>query len=454
MFNFKEKGRAAKKVRKTFLFNLIIIGVICLKISYKREKIADGIHFNSIRNPSLKTNSIVVNLISPLSEDTASLNASASYILTDSSREYPSLVAISQKLEELYGAGLKGYVSRIGDNQSVAISSSCINDRYTFDKENITEELARVTLGCILEPNLDENGFYAPDFALKKQELLDDIDAVINEKRSYALQRAGKIIYRCEPAAVSVKGERESAEKITAATAYEQYKKLLKTAQIEVFFVGADEPNGIKNSIWESFAKLDREYKGDVKTKYSAVKTSPEEFTDELDVAQCKMVLAFKSNCTNRCALILMNAIFGATPFSKLFLNVREKMSLCYYCSSNYNDMKGVMTVDSGVEKANIEKAKAEIIRQFELMQKGEFDEKEINEARLAVINGLRGVNDSATTLVSWYMSQIFLGTERSPEDEIELLEKVTKEDIVETAKSFRLDTVYVLKGKESAENE
>ncbi len=454
MFNFKEKGRAAKKVRKTFLFNLIIIGVICLKISYKREKIADGIHFNSIRNPSLKTNSIVVNLISPLSEDTASLNASASYILTDSSREYPSLVAISQKLEELYGAGLKGYVSRIGDNQSVAISSSCINDRYTFDKENITEELARVTLGCILEPNLDENGFYAPDFALKKQELLDDIDAVINEKRSYALQRAGKIIYRCEPAAVSVKGERESAEKITAATAYEQYKKLLKTAQIEVFFVGADEPNGIKNSICESFAKLDREYKGDVKTKYSAVKTSPEEFTDELDVAQCKMVLAFKSNCTNRCALILMNAIFGATPFSKLFLNVREKMSLCYYCSSNYNDMKGVMTVDSGVEKANIEKAKAEIIRQFELMQKGEFDEKEINEARLAVINGLRGVNDSATTLVSWYMSQIFLSTERSPEDEIELLEKVTKEDIVETAKSFRLDTVYVLKGKESAENE
>lgn len=443
-----------QKSSSNLSFKSIIIGVICLKISYKREKIADGIHFNSIRNPSLKTNSIVVNLISPLSEDTASLNASASYILTDSSREYPTLVSISQKLEELYGAGLKGYVSRIGDNQSVAISSSCINDRYTFDKENITEELARVTLGCILEPNLDENGFYAPDFDLKKQELLDDIDAVINEKRSYALQRAGKIIYRCEPAAVSVKGERESAEKITAATAYEQYKKLLKTAQIEVFFVGADEPNGIKNSIWESFAKLDREYKGDVKTKYSAVKTSPEEFTDELDVAQCKMVLAFKSNCTNRCALILMNAIFGATPFSKLFLNVREKMSLCYYCSSNYNDMKGVMTVDSGVEKANIEKAKAEIIHQFELMQKGEFDEKEINEARLAVINGLRGVNDSATTLVSWYMSQIFLGTERSPEDEIELLEKVTKEDIVEAAKSFKLDTVYVLKGKESAENE
>lgn len=425
-----------------------------MKISYKREKIADGIHFNSIRNASLKTNSIIVNLISPLSEATASLNAAASYVITDSSKEYPTLVAISSKLEELYGAGLKGAVLRSGDNQVISIISSCINDRFTFDKEHITEELAKVTLGCILEPHLDEDGFYAPDFALKKQELLDDIDAAINEKRSYALQRAGKVIYRGEPAAVSVKGDRESAEKITGTSSYEQYKKLLKTAQIEVFFVGADEPNGIKNSICESFAKLDRDHSGDHTTKRSAVKASPEEFTDELEVAQCKMVLAFKSENADRRAVKLMNAVFGATPFSKLFLNVREKMSLCYYCSSNYNDFKGVITVDSGVEKANIEKAKAEIIRQFELMQNGEFDEKEINEARLAVINSLRSVNDSASGLVSWYMSQIFLGTELSPEDEIALLEKVTKEDIVAAAKSFKLDTVYVLKGKESAENE
>lgn len=425
-----------------------------MKISYKREKITDGIHFNSIRNANLKTNSIIVNIISPLSEATASLNAAASYVITDSSKDYPSLVAISSKLEELYGAGLKGAVLRSGDNQIISIISSCINDRFTFDKERITEELAKVTLGCILEPHLDENGFFAPDFALKKQELLDDIDAAINEKRSYALQRAGKVIYRGEPAAVSVKGDRESAEKITGTSSYEQYKKLLKTAQIEVFFVGADEPNDIKDSICESFARLEREYSGDHTTKRSAVKASPEEFTDELEVAQCKMVLAFKSENADRRAVKLMNAVFGATPFSKLFLNVREKMSLCYYCSSNYNDYKGVITVDSGVEKANIEKAKAEIIRQFELMQSGEFDEKEINEARLAVINSLRSVNDSASGLVSWYMGQIFHGTELSPEDEIALLEKVTKEDIVAAAKSFKLDTVYVLKGKESAENE
>lgn len=428
--------------------------MICLKISYKREKIADGIHFNSIRNASLKTNSIVVNLVSPLSEETASLNAVASYFIIDSSSDYPTLVDISSKLEELYGASLKGTVCRSGDNQFISIICSCINDRFAFEKENVTEELAKVLLSCLTDPHLDEKGFYEQDFALKKQELLDDIDAVINEKRSYAVQRAGKVIYKGEPAAVSVKGERSSAEKITNSSAYEQYMTMLKTAQIEVFFVGANEPDSIKEFICSGLSKLERDYKGDCSSKLSAIKSEHEEFIDELEVAQCKMVLAFKSDKADFRAAKLMNAIFGATPFSKLFLNVREKLSLCYYCSSNYNDLKGVITVDSGVEKANIEKAKDEIIRQFELMQKGEFDEKEINEARLAVINSLRSVNDSAAGLVNWYSGQIFRNTSFSPEDEIEMLEKVTKEDIVEAAKSFKLDTVYVLKGKESAENE
>ena len=50
----------------------------------------------------------------------------------------------------------------------------------------------------------------------------------------------------------------------------------------------------------------------------------------------------------------LMAALFGGTPNSKLFLNVREKLSLCYYCSASYNSMKGIMLVQSGVEVKRI----------------------------------------------------------------------------------------------------
>lgn len=421
--------------------------MIALKISFKREKIAEGIHYSFIRNENLKTNGMVINLISPLTEESVSENAAAAYVLPESSSEYKTLTEMSSKLESLYGARLGGCTTILGDNQMISLMGSCINDRFAFDKENVTEELARVMLGCLLSPNLEGEAFSKADFELKKQELLNNIDADINEKRSYALMRAWKIICKGEPAAIPAKGERASAERITNASAYARYKELLKAAQIEVFFVGADEPEKVKDMLCGGLLKIERDYKGDVTSSLSPVKEKPQEVTEELDVVQSKMVIAFKSDYKNRDAINLMNAVFGATPFSKLFLNVREKLSLCYYCASRYNTVKGVITVDSGVEEANIEKAKEEILRQLENMKNGDFDEKDINEARLSLINSIRGVNDSAAGLVSWYNNGISEGNIRSPEDDIAALEKVTKEDIIEAARSFKLDTVYVLKG-------
>lgn len=426
---------------------ILKLGVIALKISFKREKIAEGIHYSFIRNENLKTNSTVINFILPISEETASDRAAAAYVLSESSSEYKTLTEISSKLESLYGAGLRGTVLSLGDNQMISLMGGCINDRFAFDKENVTEELARVMLGCLLSPNLEGDAFSEADFNLKKQELLNDIDADINEKRSYAMMRAWKITCKGEPAAVLAKGERADAERITNVSAYARYKELLKTAQIEIFFVGADEPEKVKDMLCGGLLKLERDYKGDVTNSLSPVKEKPLEVVEKLDVVQCKMVIAFKSDYGNKPAVKLMNAVFGATPFSKLFLNVREKLSLCYYCASRYYNLKGVITVDSGVEEANIEKAKEEILRQLENMKNGDFDEKDINEARLSLVNSIRGVNDSAAGLVSWYNGGILEGNIRSPEEEIAALERVTKEDIIEAAKSFKLDTVYVLKG-------
>lgn len=427
------------------------MGVIFLKIQYNREKIGDGIHFTTIINERQKTNTVIVHLVTELAEDTAALNAIIPYVLSGSSDEYKTVTELSKKLSELYGAVLRGTVSKLGDSQVVSLMAGCINDRYTFDGEHITEEASRVLLGCLTKPYLENDVFFKSDFELKKQELLDDIDAEINDKRAFAFKRSAKIIYKNEPCAISAKGDREYAEKIDAVKAYEQYKKLLKTAQIEVFFVGAAEPANLKDMFKSSLSQLERSYGGDNKTVFSKLKTEVANSVEKYDVAQSKMVMAFKSECTNAPAMKLMNSVFGGTPFSKLFLNVREKLSLCYYCSSGYNDRKGVLFVDSGVEHANIEKAKAEILNQLKAVQNGEFTEEEINNSHLSMINSLRGVTDGARSIAEWYFKQSYAGQSLSPEDEIERLKSVTKEDIIAAAKSLSLDTVYVLTGKESA---
>lgn len=429
--------------------------MIFLKISYSREKIGDGIYFSSIVNECQKTNSIFVQLVTKLSEDTAALNAVIPYVLSNSSDKYRTVTSLSRKLSELYGASLRGNTLKYGDSQVVLVASSCINDCYTLEGEKITGETAAVLMDCVTDPYIENGGFYESDFNLKKQELIDDIDAEINEKRSYAIRRAGETVYKGEPAAISAKGSKSRAESITAVSAYEQYLNLLKTAGIEITFVGADAPDeSIIKIIKDGFAHVKREYAGDNGSALSPVKSEPVRVQDRLDVVQSKMVMAFKSDCRNTEAMKLMSAVFGGTPFSKLFLNVREKLSLCYYCASGYNERKGVLTVDSGVENENIEKAEKEILNQLENVKNGDFTDSEVNEARLAVINGLRGVNDSARSIADWYFKQNYSGSSDSPEDEIEKMYKVKREDIIEAAKSLTLDTVYVLTGKESAEVE
>lgn len=423
-----------------------------LAINYTREMIGDGIYYNSIINKRQKTNTIIIHLITKLEAETASKNAIIPYLLASSSKTYPTITSLNKKLSELYGSALRGAVSKMGDSQTLSLNAGCINNRYTFDGENITEELVKLMADALINPNIEDNGFSRKDFELKKQELIDDINAEINEKRSYAFKRANLNIFKGEPASLSVKGDKKYAEELTAEVCYEQYKELLKTAQIEVLFVGAEESPSCKKILMNTFNNIERAFSGNNTSTKSKLKEEVCRVIENHDVAQSKMVMAFKTDYDDVVAMKLMNAIYGATPISKLFDNVREKLSLCYYCSSGINDKKGVVYVDSGVEHINTEKAEAEILNQLNLMCNGEFTDEDIDNARKALINSWKGVGDSARSIADWYYNQAYLGTSCSPEDQIEKLMNVSREDIVNAAKSLKLDTVYILSGKESAE--
>ena len=419
-----------------------------MALVFNKEKLCDGVNFTSITDTRFKTNFIAVNLITELDIDKATINSIIPAVLSKSNSSYKTITAINKKLTSLYGAGIHGDVSKMGDSQCISLSASCIADAYTFDGEKITSELTDLILECLLSPNIEDGQFSAKNFELNKQELIDDIDAEINEKRSYAVIRASKKIYEGEPAAITSHGDKDHANNLTPKMSYEQYLELLKTSQFEIFFVGGGDPVDVKTKFQFAFKKINRnfnKYNSSVKSK---LKTELCDITETLDIAQSKMVMAFKSNSDNAPAIKMMNAIFGLTPFSKLFVNVREKLSLCYYCASGYEERKGVLLVDSGVEHQNIEKARAEIINQFNEISKGNFTDDEVKNSALSIINSYRAVNDSPYVLASWYLRQAYNGVNLSPDQEIERINAVTRDDIINAAKSFSIDTVYVLTNK------
>ena len=157
-------------------------------------------------------------------------------------------------------------------------------------------------------------------------------------------------------------------------------KKLLKTAKIEIYYVGSEENTNAENAIFEAFSRIERIPSAVKYYSHSPLKQSICRTEERLDVNQCKMVLAFKGKSDDFDAVRLMNTIFGATPFSKLFINVREKQSLCYYCTSQYNRFKKTLMVDCGIEEENIEKTEKEIIKQLEDIKNGEFSDEDISK--------------------------------------------------------------------------
>ena len=114
-------------------------------------------------------------------------------------------------------------------------------------------------------------------------------------------------------------------------------------------------------------------------------------------------------------ALLVFNALYGGTPTSKLFLNVREKLSLCYFASSMLEKFKGVMVVSSGIEFRNYEKAKAEILAQLDNCRTGAFEDWELEGARRAVISALRATMDAQGRLEDYWMGQAVAGREAPP---------------------------------------
>ena len=146
-----------------------------------------------------------------------------------------------------------------------------------------------------------------------------------------------------------------------------------------------------------------------------------------------------------------MSAVLGGTPSSKLFLNVREKLSLCYYCASRYDWNKGIVLIESGVETENIDRAKTEILGQLDEIRAGNVTEEELLAAKLSICNSYRTVGDYLGGLENWYVSQAFCEKIQSPEEAAEEISSVTMEQVVQAANRVVLDTVYRMVGKEEA---
>ena len=416
-----------------------------------RTQLADGVYLNYLPDRKFKTSLLSAQFVTPLRQETVAANALLPAVLRRGTVRYPDMGALSARLENLYGARIDYTIRKKGENQCVGFVASFIDDSFAPGRERLLEPVAELLGELICEPATKHGRFIPAYFESEKTNLIDAIRSVINDKRDYADLRLLQEMCAGEPYGISRLGDEKSVEKLQPKKLYAQYGQLISTSQLELFYCGSAGLERVERALRSAFSTLPREGIREIAMSGPhAAPAEPRYIEEEMDVTQGKLGMGFTCGSSDAPALLMGNTLFGGSSNSKLFLNVREKLSLCYFASSIYHRQKSIITVSSGIEFSNYQKAYDEIMRQLEAVQNGELEDWELEGARSVLLNAYASMGDSQGKLENFYLGQAATGQEETPEILARQVREVTPERIFDAMKTVTLDTVYFLKGKEA----
>ncbi len=418
-----------------------------------RTQIADGVYLTYLPTRKFKTGLLSAQFVTPLRKETASAYALLPAVLRRGTVCYPDMGLLSAELDRLYGAQISYTVRKKGESQCMGFVASFIDESFVPGGERLLEPVASLLGELICEP-VTRSGRFLPAYVEGEREnLVDAIRGIRNDKRDYADLRLLQEMCTGERYGISRLGDEQSARKLSVAKLYAGYTELISSARLELFYCGSAAMERVEQALLEALSALPRERVREIfpPEKHPARKT-PREVTETLDVTQGKLGMGFSCGSDDATGLLLGNTIFGGSSNSKLFLNVREKLSLCYYASSVYHRSKGLITVSSGIEFEDVEQARDEILTQLKMVQEGRLEDWELEGARSTLLNSYTTLGDSQARLENFYLGQLATASEQTPEDQAAELREATLEQVLAAMNTVSLDTVYFLKGNEVTE--
>ena len=411
-----------------------------------------GVVLRHYPDKRFKTAILSVQFLRPMCREEAALNALLSSVLLRGCKQYPDMRAITTRQDELYGASLPPLLRRIGDLQTVGLFCGFLEDRFALPGDQVMAPALELVRQLLLEPKTVE-GVFDPEFVeSEKRNLIADIESELNDKRAYAAARMFRSMCDGDSFAVPIRGTVEDVRCITPRSLYDHYRAVLRTSPVEIFYVGSAPAEEVAACLMPLAAQVAAEPMVLPEQTPLRLTAGEREFSETMDVNQGKLSMGFTTPVNywhpDYIAMQVFNALYGAGMTSKLFMNVREKLSLCYYAGSGYYGSKGIVTVSSGIDECNYEKAKAEILHQLQLTAEGQITEAELAAAKSAIISGLRSVPDSPRALESFYGTLYICGRADDLQERIAAVEAVTAGDVARCAGTVKLHTVFFLKGE------
>ena len=414
----------------------------------------EGIKIHKIETNQFKTNLYAVFLATPLKRENVTKDALIAAVLRRGTKNIISQDKISKELEEMYGASFDCGIEKTGDNHIIKFYLEALNEEFLPEKEELTQKCINILLDIVTNPFVENNGFKQEYVDGEKENLKQIINGKIDNKARYSLDRCIEEIFKGEPYGLYKYGYVEDLEKITPQNLYEYYKELIKNCKIDIYYSGIFDNDNTEKIIEKRLQEnniepRNAEYVINNEVTEKKQKSETKTVEESMDVTQGKLVLGLQiddNNKNSRFAASVYNAILGGGANSKLFQNVREKNSLAYTASSSYIRTKNVILVHCGIDIDKYEKALETIKEQIEDMKKGNFTDKDIEDAKKLIISSVKSISAEQDTEITYDYGQELSNEHTTIKDYQQNIEQVKREQIVDIANKININTIYFLK--------
>lgn len=427
-------------------------------MTVKQIRIADNIRLSHIQTNKFKTGVLTLTLTLPLSKENLALGQILPAVLRRGTERFSDMASIHRRLDELYAATVEIRCHRLGSNLLLSFSSEILDPAYIPDGEDVLNGVMDVIAQMLLHPKLEGNAFPQKDVSQEIRFACDSLHAEINNTRSYAMIRLSELMHRedaCHPTLAQLE---EGIRAIDGVSLYRFYRSVLTASPLEVFYVGSATPETLADRLLSNFRSWEGAASHTLRLPVAEQSAGFLSKTEQMPVSQGKLSMGFRTGvCSSDegcAAMIVLNELLGGSPASKLFMQVREGMSLCYYCSSAYHKHSGILTVSAGIDPKNRDLTEKAILDQLNALKEGRISEAEWHAAKTSLENIYRQMYDNPFELQVFYGNRILFSMDETVESSRQRIARVTREEVVALAQQIVYDTVFFIEGTQSGSEE
>ena len=421
----------------------------------ERKQLAPGVHLSCDPAEKLNRCRISIHFTFPADRQTATAHALLPLVMERGYAGCPDMTGLTKKLARLYGADLTVDGRPMGANRNLCVSVTGIKNRFALAGEDLSQAYTELVLGVAFHPCMADGAFDQEAVSIEKQMLRQSLEDELNDKRLYCMRQTARAFYGDSPMGIRQEGYLEEVDGLTGADLAAAYETMLRTASMELMVLGCtpDETARIEAAFLEELAKIPRRPVPTAPFLAMPRQTAVHK-TEYFDMVQAKLCMAFTlgqpMDLADLAAVRLAMALYGGSVTSRLFLNVRERDHLCYYCASSFQSFTGSMTVSSGIEPGDAARAEEAILNELADLCTGPITSQELEDCRRGLIDGLEGVEDSLGSLESWYAMEIIRGGAiTTPAQARADLAAVTVDQVRAVLRRFSLSVSYLLTKKE-----